>query len=60
MAVDEEALAIDLAASRAKKKRRTGWKKFPDQPLEIVIHDKALRRERCGALRASVRRSNDS
>lgn len=45
-AVDQDALAVDLAAARAARKRKGGWKKFPDQALGDVLARKGARRER--------------
>ncbi len=45
-AVDEDALAVDLAAARAARKRRSSWGKTPDKPLGTVIARKQARRER--------------
>ena len=44
--LDEEAQALDMAAARAERKRKTSWKKFPDVPLEIVLEQQVRRRER--------------
>src|SRR5512138_1822553 len=45
-AVDDDALALEAAAIRAEKKRRTSWKKEPDDPLGDVIAQKLRRRDR--------------
>ncbi len=44
--VDEDPLAVDLAAARAERKRKNSWKKYPDQPLGDVLERKSKRRQR--------------
>ncbi len=44
--VDEDALAVDAAATRAEQKRKGSWKKAPDQPLGEVLERKTERRVR--------------
>jgi len=44
--VDEDALAVDAAAARAERKRKTSWKKYPDKSLGTVLKQKVQRRER--------------
>lgn len=44
--VDDDALAVDLAAARAERKRKSGWKKDPDAPLGEVLERKAAGRRR--------------
>jgi hypothetical protein len=52
-AVDDDALAVDLAAARAERKRKASWKKVPDQALGEVLERKTTRRRR---LQASPRK----
>ncbi|HYW08867.1 MAG TPA: hypothetical protein VE913_18030 [Longimicrobium sp.] len=39
--IDEE--RIDIADVRMKKKRRSGWQKWPDEPLVVVLERKLSR-----------------
>jgi hypothetical protein len=60
VAVDEEAVAVDLAAARAERKRKGSWKKSPDQPLGDVLERKSKRRQRLQVSprkRASIERA---
>jgi len=48
---------VDASIPRLKRKRRQGWKKEPDQPLQVVIPRKRKRRSVLVGRKVSARKS---
>ncbi|MGC4118753.1 MAG: hypothetical protein QM765_30175 [Myxococcales bacterium] len=53
-AAGDDSAAVDRAAARAAKKRKTSWKKIPDERLESVVQSKLARRKRLASQRAKA------
>ena len=55
VALDE--ILVEAAAARVQRKHRSGWQKFPDEPLGIVVRAKRARRRRIAIVGWRLRQS---